>query len=88
MVTDFLSWMEEHLPEEEVNEQIAKIPEEGLRAVLDNARTPITDRGEAAPIRAEAELASRPSLPGRNLNGLSSPDDHTTCHRLEAGSEI
>ena len=36
-VADFLSRMEDRLPEEEVNEQIAKIPEEGVRAVLDNA---------------------------------------------------
>ena len=55
-VADFLSWMEDRLPEEEVNEQIAKIPEEGVRAVLNNACTPIMDRGEAAPIRAEAGL--------------------------------
>ena len=36
-VADFLSRMEDRLSEEEVNEQIAKIPEEGVRAVLDNA---------------------------------------------------
>ena len=29
-VTNFLSWMEDHLSDEEVNEQIAKIPKEGV----------------------------------------------------------
>ena len=58
-VTDFLSQMEDRLPEEGVNEQIAKIPEEG--AVLDNSHTPIMDRGEAAPIRAEAGLNLPPT---------------------------
>ena len=60
-VTDFLSWMEDCLPEEEVNEQIAKMPEEGVRAVLDNVHIPITDRGEAAPIRAEVRLNLPPT---------------------------
>ena len=55
-VADFLSWMEDHLPEQEVNEQIAKIPQEGVQAVLKNARTPITERGEAAQIRSEVGL--------------------------------
>ena len=55
-VADFLSRMEDRLPEQEVNEQIAKIPQEGVQAVLDNARTPIMERGEAAQIRAEAGL--------------------------------
>ena len=55
-VTDFLSQMEDRLPEEEVNKQIAKTPEEGVIAVLDNAHIPIMDRGKAAPIRAEAGL--------------------------------
>ena len=53
--------MEDRLPEEEVNEQIAKIPEEGVRAVLDNACIPIMDRGEAAPIRAKAGLDLPPT---------------------------
>ena len=47
-VADFLSQMEDHLPEEEVNEQIAKIPEEGVTAVLDNTHIPIMDRGKVA----------------------------------------
>ena len=41
-VADFLSRMEDCLPEEEVEEQIVKIPQEGVQAVLDNACTPIT----------------------------------------------
>ena len=39
-----------------MNEQISKIPQEGVRAVLDNACIPITDRGKAAQIRAEVGL--------------------------------
>ena len=60
-VADFLSPMEDHLPEAEVNEQIAKIPQEGVQAVLDNACTPIMERGEAAQIRAEAGLNLPPA---------------------------
>ena len=60
-VTDFLSRMEDRLSDEEVNEQIAKIPEEGVRAVLDNARIPIMDRGEAALIRTEVGLDLPPA---------------------------
>ena len=39
--------MEDHLSEGEVNEQIARVPEEGVRAVLDNAHIPIMERGKA-----------------------------------------
>ena len=60
-VPDFLSQMEDCLPEQEVNEQIAKIPQEGVQAVLDNACTPIMERGEAAQIRAEALLNLPPA---------------------------
>ena len=49
-IADILSRMEDRLSEEEVEEQIAKIPQEGVQAVLDNACTPITERGEAAQI--------------------------------------
>ena len=60
-VTNFLSRMEDRLPEEEVEEQIAKIPQEGVPAVLDNACILITERGEAAQIRAEAGLDLPPA---------------------------
>ena len=60
-VADFLSRMEDHLSDEEVNEQIAKIPEEGVRAVLNNARIPIMDRGKAAQITAEVGLNLPPA---------------------------
>ena len=53
--------MEDRLSDEEVNEQIAKIPKEEVRAVLDNACIPIMDRGEAAPIRAEVGLDLPPA---------------------------
>ena len=45
-VADFLSWMNERLPEEEVQEYLNKIPYPGVKAVLDNAITPIEKRAE------------------------------------------
>ena len=41
MVADFLSWMNERLPEKEVQEYLNKIPYPGVKAVLNNAITPI-----------------------------------------------
>ena len=80
MVADFLSRMEDHLPEEEVSEQIAKIPEEEVRAVLDNARIPIMDRGEAAPIRAEAGLNLPPTQSCLAETLMACPARMTTLH--------
>ena len=57
-VADFLSCMENHLPEEEVEEALhrVKIPAPGVKPMLDNADTPITERAEGGddvlPIRA------------------------------------
>ena len=57
-VADFLSRMENRLPEEEVEEVLhrVEIPAPGVKAMLDNANTPITERAEggddALPIRA------------------------------------
>ena len=45
-VADFLSWMSERLPEEEVQEYLNKIPYPGVMAVLDNAITPIKEHAE------------------------------------------
>ena len=45
-VANFLSWMNECLPEEEVQEYLNKIPYPGVKAVLDNAITPIEERAE------------------------------------------
>ena len=45
-VADFLSWMSERLPEEEVQEYLNKIPYPGVKAVLDNAITPIEECAE------------------------------------------
>ena len=45
-VADFLSRMNEHLPEEEVQEYLNKIPYPGVKAVLDNAITPFEERAE------------------------------------------
>ena len=57
-VADFLSRMENHLPEEEVEEVLCQveIPAPGVKAMLDNADTLIIERAEggddALPIRA------------------------------------
>ena len=45
-VADFLSQMNEHLPEEEVQEYLNKIPYLGVKAVLNNAITPIKEHAE------------------------------------------
>ena len=45
-VADFLSQMNECLPEEEVQEYLNKIPYPGVKAVLDNAITPIEECAE------------------------------------------
>ena len=46
IVANFLSQMNECLPEEEVQEYLNKIPYPGVIAVLDNAITPIKERAE------------------------------------------
>ena len=46
MVADFLSQMNECLPQEEVREYLNKIPYPGVKAVLDNAITPIEEHAE------------------------------------------
>ena len=45
-VADFLSRMNEHLPEEEVQEYLNQIPHPGVKAVLDNTIMPIEERAE------------------------------------------
>ena len=46
MVADFLSQMNERLSEEEVQEYLNKIPYPGVKAVLNNAITPIKEHAE------------------------------------------
>ena len=46
MVANFLSQMNEHLPEEEVQEYLNKILYPRVKAVLDNAITPIEEHAE------------------------------------------
>ena len=47
-MTDFLSGLDDHLPPGEVQDYLNKIPYPGVKAVLDNAITPVTDRAEQA----------------------------------------
>ena len=57
-VADFLSHMESHLPEEKVEEALHRVEilAPGVKAMLDNADTPITERAEGGddtlPVRA------------------------------------
>ena len=46
MVADFLSRMDDCLTEGEVQDYLSRIPYLGVKAVLDNAITPLTDRAE------------------------------------------
>ena len=46
MVADFLSQMNEHLPEEEVQEYLNQIPYPRVKAVLDNAIMPFEERAD------------------------------------------
>ena len=46
-MADFLSRVENRLPETEVEEYLTKIPQPGVKAVLDNAVTPIEERAES-----------------------------------------
>ena len=56
-VADFLSQMNEHLPEEEVQEYLNQILPPGVKAVLNNAITPIEEHAEQGvrptPVRQE-----------------------------------
>ena len=45
-MADFLSRMDERLPEEEVQEYLNQIPYPGVKAVFDNAITPLKERAE------------------------------------------
>ena len=45
-VADFLSHLDDCLPTGEVQDYLNKIPYPGVKAVLDNAITPLTDRAE------------------------------------------
>ena len=45
-VADFLSRMDDHLTEDKVQDYLCKIPYPGVKAVLDNAITPLIDRAE------------------------------------------
>ena len=45
-VADFLSYMDDRLTEGEVQDYLSKIPYPGVKAVLDNAITPLTDRAQ------------------------------------------
>ena len=45
-MADFLSRLDDHLPLGEVQDYLNKIPYPGVKAVLDNAITPLTERAK------------------------------------------
>ena len=45
-LADFLSHLDDHLPPSEVQDYLNKIPYPGVKVVLDNAITPLTERAE------------------------------------------
>ena len=45
-MANFLSHLDDHLPAGKVQDYLNKIPYPGVKAVLDNAITPLTDRAE------------------------------------------
>ena len=59
MVANFLSRLDEPLPKREVQDYLDKIPYPGVKAVLDNAITPLEER---------AELGVRPNPEGMSAN--------------------
>ena len=83
-VADFLSSIEKHLPEEEVEEALCRveIPAPRVKAMLDNADTPITERAEGGddvlPIRACCR---------QDFISLSSQIHYSPSGRLEEGSK-
>ena len=46
MVADFLSRMDDHITEGKVQDYLSRIPCPGVKAMLDNAITPLTDKAE------------------------------------------
>ena len=58
-VADFLSQLDKPLPKKEVQDYLDKIPYPGVKAILDNAITPLEER---------AELGVRPNPEGVNAN--------------------
>ena len=55
MIADFLSHLDDRLPEGNVQDYLSKIPYPGVKAILDNATTPLKER---------AELGIRPTADG------------------------
>ena len=53
-MADFLSRLDKTLPKEEVQDYLDKIPYPGVKAVLDNAITPLEERAEVG-VRPDPE---------------------------------
>ena len=56
-MADFLSCMEDYLPKPEVEDCLARIPQPGVKAILDNAVKPIKSRVEADAHPLQTSLA-------------------------------
>ena len=83
-VADFLSCMENHLPEEEVEEVLCKVEilAPGVKAMLDNADTPITERAEGGD-----DALPRKGLLSRDPISLPSQVHHSPSGGLEESSK-
>ena len=57
-VADFLNWVEECLPKEEVEEYLCTIPQLGVKAILDSFTQPIEERAEADASHLQVSLAN------------------------------
>ena len=62
-MADFLSRLDKRLPKEEVQDYLDKIPYPGVKAVLDNAITPLEERAELG-VRPNPESGNGPSRGG------------------------
>ena len=83
-VADFLSRMDNRLPEEEVEEALCRveIPAPGVKAMLDNADTSIVERAEMGD-----DVPPHKGLFGWDFISLSSQVHYPSGGRLEEGSK-
>ena len=84
MVANFLSQMNKHLPEEEVQEYLNKIPYPGVKAVLNNAITPIKERAEQG---VRLTLDCQGDCQEEMVGARPRKAGHYQCHRLETRAE-
>ena len=70
-VADFLSHLDDHLPVGEVQNYLNRIPYPGVKAVLDNAIMPLTDRAEQNRPNPDHQEVSQEATVGVRLARLA-----------------